>query len=275
MDYLVVNRMFYDPARGLLRDCKNPQQSDTALRKYWSKEKLEAEKKSNSSADIGEASSSPVETQKPKRAAVKPSTSTAKSTAKAPIKTKRRKPNVVIVKSESDSSDPSESEESDDEMPVLPPKRSRAGRAVPGNTKPDVAQMAASTTATTTPASNGFMDMKQTLPDPLPTPPSVQALPSVAPTSTQAAVVNPDSSAFAGSCLSYPATANNNSNAIMQLLVSTTYDIALNSARQQELERRERECAARERMHQENTEKECFLRKAAEVLKALYPGSNF
>ena len=34
VDFFTVNRMIYDPKRGLPMDCKNPQQSDTQLRKY-------------------------------------------------------------------------------------------------------------------------------------------------------------------------------------------------------------------------------------------------
>jgi hypothetical protein len=51
MDFLIRGRWFFDSERGLLRTCKTPQKSDTALRKYWTKEHRQQQEESEASPD--------------------------------------------------------------------------------------------------------------------------------------------------------------------------------------------------------------------------------
>jgi hypothetical protein len=264
MEFLNKGRWFYDPARGLLRTCKNPQQADSMLRKYWTKDRITATAGPSSDNENDEpvepvADRKWLKTEKPhvKRAAKtvsKPEVKTTKSKVSKLIKSKgnKRGRKELIELSDYESS----AEESDmvkdiDVSGSLPAKRNRCN--VADLPLPLISPAKAEPEGTSHVASNGFPA------DAAITKPCAKLISEFNSTpSVHAATVpmhNP---------LSHITDV---SGAMLTLLMSTAYDSGSVSIRQQELERRERECERKERQLQELADKERFMSKAVDAFK--------
>lgn len=260
MDFLNRGRWFFDPARGLMRSCKNPQQDDSALRKYWTKERLQLEHQGAGGADkqgnVEESSKACEISVKPKpavnRGNVKgkrePKTD-SKAGSKPALKKRGRKP--ILIESSDDATEDEGVVDVDAEGPPSPKKTRASGKeAKVAHPQPPV-------------ANNLIAIMPPAASIEAPMPPSVgtdvkKAAPPKAHVLKEPAEFQADFP---------PATTPAG---MMQLMMSIAYDNASVSARRHDLERRERELERRERFQEEQAEKASFMANAADAFKHLY-----
>ena len=262
MDFLNRGRWFFDPERGLQRSCKDPQKSDTALRKFWTKERLEAEKQRSLEE---EEQHPPKKTEEPKPACGKrkgKKQTQQKPAKKPPAGRKRgRQPKQVVpILSDSESSASGSDTDTDEASPPAP-KRSRgkapASHPDDNRAKDAIAENSNESQATAIAAA---VD---------PVKPATKAVESV----PQPAV--PPSSALArspGFC-AMPAInprAPSSPNSMMQMLMSMAYDNATVNARMLEVSRREKECDRREQMMDSAAVKSQFMDQAAKAAQFFF-----
>jgi hypothetical protein len=263
MEFLNRGRWFYDPARGLSRSCKNPQQADSMLKKYWTKERISATADPSSDYEndapvepVAEGKGPKTEkppVKRPAKAVSKPEFKVAKSKVSKPIKlkgNKRPRKEVIELSDYESSAEETETENEIDITGSLPVKRNRRNVAdpplppIPAKVEPE---------ETIDVVSYGFP----------------ADAPMTQPCAKLTTEFNSTPSVHAATMpMHNPLSYNTDiSGAMLTLLMSTAYDSGSVNIRQQELERRERECERKERQLQELADKEHFMSKAADAFK--------
>lgn len=258
MDFLNRGRWFFDPERGLQRSCKCPQKSDTALRKFWTKERLETEKASSPEPEEIPRSEEPKQL-KPVNAKTKGKVAKKDSgapKAKAGGRKRGRKPKVVVVESES------ESDESEPGHKTHSPSPKRSRRKDPVSSENNLAKSLKS------PSIAEKNEVKPrgilggtSVPDPLPIgslKANIGAAPAVdpsglAPVATTSVQLPPSSPS-----------------AMFQMFMSMAYDSATINARMIEVTRREKECERREQLASEAAIKSDFMSQVAKAAQSFF-----
>lgn len=218
--------------RGLIRSCKDPQRADTALRKFWTKERLQAEKdgpKPEPAVELPQPTLKP-QSRKRGRLSAKPS---GKSTSGNKVGTAKKvaKPAAKTVEILSDDA----TDESENEELPPPPKREACRRKSPQELQHEK-----------------ISDVQTNHSSPLLQQPVLPVVETVVSKPLAAAV--PVASAPAA----LPSLAEGNA-AVMQYAMSAAYDAALLHARSLELDRRERELELRLRASEEQAAKNRFF----------------
>lgn len=261
MDFLNRGRWFFDPARGLMRSCKNPQQDDSALKKYWTKDRLQLDHRdaggdgNGDTADVSvnveepvKAKSSKAAKKAAKKADKKGCSKTASKTniktdAKADGKaatTKRGRKPIVIQSSDEEDEDISVMEV------LLSPKKTR---------KTD----RGSEWVTPLVTDDLIGNIQSTVPIETPVPPSA---------GTDLKMAAPVNHTTAQTPVTLPASLPAGTmSGMMQFMMSFAYDNAALTAKKYDLERREKEIDRKQRFLDEQAEKASFMAGAADAFK--------
>jgi hypothetical protein len=249
LDFLNRGRWYFDPQRGLMRTCKNPQRDDSSLRKYWTKERLEIEKaaiitevhgdndveikpgKSNANAKPTKRATKGCKNIKVVTPAFKAESDVKKKTSNA----KRARKPIVIAESDKDTS---VSDVSDAPSPKRPRRLGKSAESI-GTTVVPYANASSTKSVPTCEVSAGA-------------PKENQSIPAAMPATALSHDLEVGSTAAPG---------------MLQAMMSIAYDTAAINARRLELERREQEIERKERRQQDRDDKFLFMSQAAESFK--------
>ena len=260
MEFLTRGRWFFDPARGLARSCKNPQKPDTALKKFWTQERLQNPSAFGDESVISEEADSqaaeegaPVK--KKRKQSGKAAVKKAGKGKKKPALKRGRKAKKAIP------SEPDEESESEEEnLPPTPPPQKRPSRAKGATENAD---------------SSKDTEQAQSAPLPLVNKErrdNIATLQSQSSAGQQKMVSfrQYDSSMSEKSFFVPPAEGTLTGAAPMSaelfnMFISTAYDTAALNARAQELARREQLCHYKEREMADREAKAQFMASMAQA----------